>query len=121
MASQLRPLEMPSVHYKGHAHPYQEAQIPRLGDAHRNGQFVRIRCLRCKITRNYRPLDIIRLVGDRHVLQLQRCFRCEPCGRKDRMEVLFVTVLGHEIQGFPVRELVEIRTVKRPVWRDCKL
>ncbi len=37
------------------------------------------------------------------------------------MEVSFEMVIGDRIKGFPVRELVEIRTVKRPVWRDIKL
>jgi hypothetical protein len=37
------------------------------------------------------------------------------------MQVSFETVMGSEIRNFPVRELVEIRMVKRPVWRDIKL
>jgi hypothetical protein len=112
---------MPSAAYKGHAHPYRENQIPRLSDAHRNGQFVKIVCTRCRIRRNFRPLDIIKLLGDRHVLKLQGSFRCEGCRRKDAMEAAFVSVIGSEIHDFPVRELVEIRVVKRPVWRDIKL
>jgi hypothetical protein len=112
---------MPSVIYKGHAHPYRENQIPRLSDAHRSGQYVRVVCTRCRLRRNFRPLDIMKLLEDRHVLALQRSFRCEKCGRKDAMEVSFETVMGSEISNFAVRELVEIRMVKRPVWRDIKL
>ena len=114
---------MPSVEYKGGSHPYSEAKIPRLLDAHQNGQFVKVTCKWCRpqITRNYRPMDIAKLVGDRHVMELQHRFRCEKCRRNDYMEVSFEMVIGDRIKGFPVRELVEIRTVKRPVWRDIKL
>ena len=37
------------------------------------------------------------------------------------MEVSFKTFIGDEIKGLIVRELVEIRSVKRPLWRDKKL
>ena len=112
---------MPSVEYKGFAHPAREAQIPRLTDAHMLGQYVKITCRWCKITRTYRPLDILKLVGDVHVLRLQHRFRCEKCKRKDYMEVEFKSVMGSEIVGMQIRELVEIRMVKKPIWRDRKL
>ncbi|CLP85743.1 Uncharacterised protein [Mycobacterium tuberculosis] len=37
------------------------------------------------------------------------------------MEVEFKTLVGAEIKDIVLRELVEIRMVKRPVWRDRKL
>ncbi|OHV81590.1 hypothetical protein [Rhizobium sp. LCM 4573] len=112
---------MPSVEYKGFAHPRVEAQIPRLTDAHSAGQYVKMSCCWCKITRMYRPLDILKLVGDVHVLKLHRRFYCEKCGRKDYMAVEFKNVMGSEIAGMRIRELVEIRMVKKPIWRDTKL
>lgn len=114
---------MPSVEWKGSAHSYRESQIPRLTDAEERGQYVKVTCTWCSpnVTRYYRPMDIYKLTGQRHVLQLQRRFRCEACGRKDYMEVSFKTVIGQEIKGLVVRELVEIRMVKRPIWRDRKL
>ena len=112
---------MPSVEYKGFAHPRVEAQIPRLTDAHMLGQYVKMSCRWCKITRYYRPLDIIKLVGDVHVLKLHRRFRCEKCRQKDYMEVEFKSVMGADILGLQIRELVEIRMVKKPIWRDRKL
>lgn len=114
---------MPSVEWKGSAHPYRENQIPRLDDAHRLGQFVKVTCTWCHPRRvlYFRPLDIIRLIEDRHVLKLQRCFRCQRCKRNDYMEVSFKAVMGDELKGMVIRELVEVKMVKRPVWRDKKL
>ncbi|KQQ73797.1 hypothetical protein ASF70_08330 [Rhizobium sp. Leaf321] len=66
---------MPSVIYKGKAHPYRENQSPTLEDAASKGQFVRVRCTLCKITRYFRPIDIERLLQENlHVLNLQRKF-----------------------------------------------
>jgi hypothetical protein len=90
-------------------------------DAHRQGQFVRVSCRWCRITRNYRPLDLYKLIGDCHVLKLQHRFRCEKCERKGYIEVEFKMIIGSEIKGFKVRELAEIKMVKRPVWRDIEL
>lgn len=113
---------MPAISFRGRAHPYLENKIPKLDDADGLGQFVRARCVRCKAIRNYRPADIRRLVGENtHILGLQERFRCEQCGSKEHMAVEFKTLLGSEIPGLVVRELVEIRWVKKPVWRDEKL
>ena len=92
-------------------------------DAHLHGQFVTVMCTWCspRIIRYYRPVDIFKLVGDRHVIDLQHRFRCEKCQRKDYMEVSFEMILGDKLKGLVIRELLEIRTVKRPVWRDKQL
>jgi hypothetical protein len=37
------------------------------------------------------------------------------------MVVEFKTMMANEIPGLVVRELVETRWVKKPVWRDRKL
>jgi predicted nucleic-acid-binding Zn-ribbon protein len=113
---------VPSVIYKGSAHPYRENQIPKLSDANRNGQFVRVICKWCKITRHYRPVDILAILEqDLHVLKLQHVFRCEKCSRKDYMVVEFKSPYASENVGLVVRELVEIKMVKRPIWRDRKI
>lgn len=113
---------MPAISYRGRAHPYLENKIPTLDDADGLGQFVRAGCSRCKGVRYYRPADIRTLVGENtHILNLQERFRCEQCGSKEHMAVEFKTLLGSEIPGLVVRELVEIRWVKKPVWRDKKL
>lgn len=113
---------MPSVEYKGHAHPYVENKIPKLSDANSNGQFVQVKCTWCKITRFYRPQDIMVLLeGNPHVLNLQRRFRCERCNRKDYMAVEFTSPSASENVGLVVRELVDVKMVKRPIWRDRKI
>jgi hypothetical protein len=113
---------VPSVIYKGKAHPYRENQIPTLSDAESKGQFVRVRCTPCKITRYFRPTDIEKLLQENlHVLNLQRKFRCDRCGSKDHMVVEFRTLVAAEMVGLVVRELVDVKTVRRPVWRDRRM
>jgi predicted nucleic-acid-binding Zn-ribbon protein len=113
---------LPSVVWKGSGHPYRENQIPKLSDADANGQFVRVTCKACRIIRHYRPADIRRLLQqDLHVLKLQNKFRCDRCGSKDRMLVEFKSLMGDTIVGLVVRELLEVRMVRRPVWRDKKM
>lgn len=113
---------MPALNYCGRAHPYLEAKIPTLEDADKLGLFVRIGCLNCKSIRFYRPNDIRILIGENiHVLHLQDKFRCEQCGSKEHMAVEFKTMMANEIPGLVVRELIETRWVKKPVWRDRKL
>ena len=113
---------MPALNYRGRAHPYLEAKIPTLEDADNLGQFVRVGCLRCKTIRFYRPNDIRILIGRNiHVLHLHDKFRCEQCGSKEHMAVEFKTMMANEIPGLVVRELVETKWVKKPVWRDRKL
>lgn len=113
---------MPALNYRGKAHPYLEAKIPTLEDANSLGQFVRVGCLRCRTIRFYRPNDIRTLIGKNvHVLRLQEMFRCEQCGSKEHMAVEFKTLIGNEVSGLVVRELVETKWIKRPIWRDRRL
>lgn len=55
------------------------------------------------------------------MLKLQHRFRCDGCGSKTHMIVQFKMLLASEVVGLVVRELVEVKTVRRPVWRDRKL
>lgn len=113
---------MPASNYRGRAHPHLENKIPTIDDADRLGQFIRAACQRCKIVRFYRPADIRKLIGDNvHILHLQERFRCDQCRTKEYMFVEFKTLLAVEISGLMVRELVEIRSVKLPLWRDTQL
>lgn len=113
---------MPASSYRGRAHPYLEHKIPTLEDADALGQFVRAGCVRCKTIRFYRPADIRTLIGENvHILHLQDKFRCDRCATKEYMAVEFKTLLAREIPGLVVRELVEVRLVKRPIWRDIQL
>lgn len=113
---------MPASNYRGRAHPYLENKIPTLEDADALGQYVRAGCVRCKTIRFYRPADIKALIGENmHILRLQDKFRCDACRSKEHMAVEFKTLLAREIPGLMVRELVEVRLVKRPIWRDVQL
>jgi hypothetical protein len=49
----IRRFIVPSDIYKGKAYPYLENQIPTLSDAESKTQFVRVRCIPCKITRYF--------------------------------------------------------------------
>jgi len=113
---------MPAISYRGRAHPYLENKILSLEDAHQLGQFVRAGCGHCKTVRFYRPADIRELIGQNiHILHLQGRFRCDQCGAKEYMAVEFKTLLAREIPGLLVRELIEVRLVRRPIWRDVQL
>lgn len=113
---------MPAPNYRGLSHPYLEAKLPTLDHADGMGQFVRAGCARCKTIHLYRPADIKTVVGgDMHVFRLREKLRCEQCGKRDEMVVEFKTFLGNEMVGLVVRELVEIRTVKKPIWREKRL
>lgn len=113
---------MPAPNYRGLSHPYLEAKLPTLDHADGMGQFVRAGCARCKTIHLYRPADIKTVVGgDMHVFRLREKLRCEQCGKRDEMVVEFKTFLGNEMVGLVVRKLVEIRTVKKPIWREKRL
>lgn|GEM_PF-743713 len=114
---------MPAPNYKGHAHPYVEAKLPRLSKADEMGHFVEVTCQMCRprIVRNYRPADVIKLIGDCNIFDLRQRFYCERCGSKEYMDVNFRVLIGDEAKGFPVRELVDIKLVRKPIWRDVTL
>ena len=83
---------------------------------------MRVRCTPCKITRYFRPLDIERLLRENlHVLNLQRKFRCDRCGSNGHMAVEFGTLVAAQMVGLVVRELLDVKTVRRPVWRDRRM
>ncbi len=112
---------MPASNYPGRSHPYREAQIPRLSQAHDKGQFVRVKCKCCRVTRHYRPGDLIRVFGDKHVFELEHRFRCDKCGDKDSVSLSFISFAAREIPGLVIRELERIEVRHVPIWRDVKL
>jgi len=54
---------MPASSYGGLTY-FQRNKVPRLADAHEIGQFVRLDCMICKISRYYLPEDIQQLCGN---------------------------------------------------------
>ncbi|MDZ5697835.1 hypothetical protein [Chelativorans sp. M5D2P16] len=57
-------------------------------------------------------------MGDRTQERVSWGMRCELCGRKAYLAVDFHLLGGRERAVTPVRTLVKIRTIKRPIWRD---
>lgn len=82
----------------------------------RHDFLVRAKC--CGV-RYYRPDDLIELFGDMPVLALEsRMVRCEQCDSRDLMTIRLVHLTAEERQRAHVRQLVGVKTIKRPVWRD---
>ncbi|WP_137136710.1 hypothetical protein [Rhizobium sp. FKY42] len=111
---------MPAGHYGGLTYA-QRNKVPRLSDAHEIGQFVRLDCAICKISRHYLPEDIQKLCGDVNAFQLRGQFRCERCGQKDSVSASFVTLLAREKVGLVIRRLERIEIKHVPIWRDVTL
>ena len=76
---------------------------------------VRVSC--CE-PRYYDPADLLTLIGDVPVLALgDHMAKCETCGSRNFIRVRLVSPTGAERARIKVRRLVEIRLIKRPVWR----
>ncbi|WFU10910.1 hypothetical protein QA646_08745 [Rhizobium sp. CB3090] len=99
--------------------PTKLAQLPKLS-SFAGSQYVKITCTWCRITHLYEPEDLIKLFGDVPLLDIERQFRCEGCGRKDYLDARLHSPLGADAIGLTIRQLVEIRMVRRPVWKDVK-
>ena len=112
---------MPAGYYAGRSHPYRDNKIPRLSTAHEIGQFVRLDCIVCKISRYYLPEDIQQLCGNVNAFQLRGQFRCERCGQRDSVSASFVTLLAREKVGLIVRRLERIEVKHVPIWKDVRL
>ncbi|MGN7295408.1 hypothetical protein [Rhizobium sp. SAFR-030] len=112
---------MPAGYYAGRSHPYRDNKIPRLSKAHEIGQFVRVNCSICRITRHYQPSDIQQLCGDLNVFQLRGQFRCDRCNDRDSVSIAFVSLLATEMPGLVVRHLERIEMRRVPIWRDVTL
>lgn len=84
--------------------------------SHRLDYLVQVKC--CRV-RYYRPEDLITLIGDMPVLSMEtKMHKCEDCERRDNMTVRLFYPTAVERQRMTVRRLVEVRTIRRPVWRD---
>lgn len=90
----------------------------KLSNAHDVGQLVRIECGYCNIKRDYKPDDIQRLVGDVGVDDVPRQMRCEKCRRAENLRAVFWSPTGQELAGLRIRRLVDIKMVRKVIWRD---
>ncbi|MFA6153401.1 hypothetical protein [Mesorhizobium sp.] len=91
--------------------------VQTLGLAHEVGQVIRVRCLNCNITRHYLPGDLAKLVGDIPFWDVERLMRCERCKRRE-LDASVILPSAAERLKIRVRRLVEIRMVRRVIWRD---
>lgn len=82
------------------------------------GQTLRAICHGCRITRYYKPGEIREIAGNVTVYQLRhRKMRCGRC--KDVIEdVELFHPTAAEALKIRYRRLVEIRWVRKVVWRD---
>ena len=91
--------------------------VQTLSKAHEVGQLIRVRCFNCNITRHYLPGDLAKLVGDIPFWDVDRYMRCERCKRRD-LDVDILLPSASEGLKIRVRRLVEVRMVRRVIWRD---
>lgn len=90
----------------------------RLRDADRNGQIIVAHCHYCRLTYNFRPADLIEVVGDRTTYNIADVFTCRKCGKKDYMSAKVRSPAGSEIGKLPMRRLVEVYYVKKSRWKN---
>ncbi|ESZ08980.1 hypothetical protein X736_04675 [Mesorhizobium sp. L2C089B000] len=90
--------------------------VQTLCKAHEVGQLIRVRCFNCN-TRHYLPGDLGQLVGNIPFWDVDRHMRCERCKRRD-LDVDILLPSASEVMKIRVRRLVEIRMVRKVIWRD---
>jgi len=112
---------MRKVAQTGRMHPSIAKHLPKMSLAVELGQFIKISCQHCRVTHRYDPDDLIKVLGDVPFLNIQANFHCSKCGKRDYMSADLETPSARERVGMTVRKLVEIRTVRRPVWEDITL
>ncbi|MEI5680522.1 MULTISPECIES: hypothetical protein [unclassified Mesorhizobium] len=91
-----------------------------LAHANELRHLIRIRCGTCKIQRHYYPGDLWKLYGNIELERVVSKMFCEKCGKKEYLDIDTVHPTASEIvkEKIRVRTLVEIRWIRRPVWRD---
>lgn len=89
-----------------------------LGQAHLAGQLVRVTCQYCHITRHFTPVDLERLLGDAPFSSVLGSMRCEKCRRCDYLVGALVIPTAEERATLRVRRLVNVRYLRRVIWRD---
>jgi len=91
---------------------------PPLSKAHDDGDLIRVYCSVCRLTRVYLPSDLIKVAGDIPPRRLERQMRCQKCKSKDYLTATNWRPTAQERVGLRIRRLVEIRTVRKVIWRD---
>lgn len=107
--------------FRTRINPAIEARIPKMADIEEHGQFVVVTCGLCRKSHRYYPRDIQALLGNVPFLNIEQYFHCVTCDEGLYMKAKLETPSAKERNGLVVRRLVEVKTVRRPVWRDEKL
>ncbi|RDL47971.1 hypothetical protein BLJAPNOD_05197 [Ensifer sp. M14] len=89
-----------------------------LSKAEGTRQIVRIDCMYCRITHRYRCRDLLLLCGDVPIDEIARHFRCEKCNHKHYLCAVFELPWPADTGKLRIRKLVNIKTVRKPVWKD---
>jgi ribosomal protein S27AE len=90
----------------------------RLMDAHNAGQTARISCGHCNIRRYFQPAELRQIVGNVTIDELRKKMRCEKCGLNEFLRADLFHPVAAEAMAIRYRRLVEIKFVRRIVWRD---
>lgn len=90
----------------------------KLSDADRNGQIVAAHCHRCKLTHNFRPADLMAVLGNKNTCNIANYFCCQRCRKKDYMSASLRSFDGSHLGKLPIRELVEVYYVKKSRWKN---
>jgi hypothetical protein len=90
----------------------------KLSDAERNGQIIAAHCQFCKLTHNFRPADLIAVLGDQKTYNVEAYMTCQKCKKKDYISAKLRTYDGSSIGKLPIRELVEVYYVKKSRWKN---
>ena len=72
----------------------------------------------CQITRHFDPTDLERLLGDLPFTYALGAMKCEKCWRRDYLVGALTIPTAEERNRIRVRRLVDVRHVRKVVWRD---
>lgn len=97
--------------------PYRE-KVYTLADADRDGQIIEAHCHYCKLTYNFRPADLIEVLGNRKTYNIADHFDCQKCKKREYMSAKLRSVAGSEYGKLPMRKLVRVYFVKRSEWTN---
>lgn len=90
--------------------------------AYANGSYyIKVYCAHCRVTRFYEPVDLLQLCGNISIRHIAKQFRCEQCNGKDYLTADLLSPSSKELMGMTVRRLVQIRIIRKPIWKDIKL
>jgi hypothetical protein len=102
-------------------HPGKVQHLPTMSKSAEIGQLITITCTWCRISHRYEPCDLLQLLGDVPFLNIEINFRCSECGKQEYLKAALDMPSANARVGMKVRRLVEIRTIRKPIWKDVTL